>query len=181
MASNTTGTLPDDKLNKNWKARGWIVDRKSHVCPACQAKSAKPKLALVPKENPVAAIITTHPAAKVETPVPALDVDTALVIADALSEVYDKKTGYKPNRSDLEIAKGLGVPSEWVREVRRKRYGAGPEPEEVKRMREEVKGLDAKIDALNKTIRVARAEARALTQAAETLNKRLAAIQEAVK
>lgn len=174
VASNRSGTLPDTMLEKTLARKGWEFDKKAggYICDECvdrmknEARKSKVAHAAIVDADP----IETKP-----------DWEAAMIIAMKLDDVYRKETGYLEHWNDFRLADELGVPADWVVQVRRKKYGPMPEPEEVKRIREEIKRIDNRLKELDAMIAEAVREQRKLAGDVGGLKTRLDKIMEAVK
>ena len=160
--------LPPEVVAKHFRVKGWDVgDRDgADTCPDCiaalkaerrkqrlklvedKAKDAQPEDALdlaaetfeAMKEPPVA-----QPAQKIE-PAPAaprvLTREDRRIIFTSINDVYlDADRGYKPGQSDKRVAEGLGVPVEWVSEIRDEMFGPAGESVEVRELLERIEAL----------------------------------------
>lgn len=146
------GSVNPAYLEKEFKRLGWIVGGSSRtdICPEDAAKlrgGSKvvpitpivelPKIAEeVVKEEPV--INVSAPAVEVTTevkptgieaivskPVPTeLGMTERRIILAKLNEVYeDEVTGYREDWTDAKVATDLGVPVEWIAELRDQNFG----------------------------------------------------------
>lgn len=185
MPHTHTGTLPDNAIAKKFIARGWEIGRKakSDRCPACIQKAKdERRIRLVASEGVTMPMPEFKQPAPVRAdPPPVLDVDAALLIADRLDDIYDPKTGYPVGKGDNTIADELGVPRDWVTQVRRKKFGNGPEPDELKRLRDELKNLEAAHAQAASIIKTAQARQKEVDDALGKLRERLNRIYEAVR
>ena len=180
------GTNPNDAASRMFSNRGWRVgsSHKKHLCPDCLSR--KPKLALVETHQPQEPV-TVYVQPKPEAPA-SLDLDTAFIIAARLDDVFDGKR-YSQGLDDQLVARDLGVPRDWVRQVRHKRFGVTTEePEELKQLRGEMtatfkklENLEIRLGDLLKGLSVLKSDFQQTKDQANKFDERIKKIHDAVK
>lgn len=165
---------------------GWLIGRRAQddLCPKCVAATMpkKPTLTLIPKESvPMLPVTTNEPAEMTR--------DDGRVIFAKLEDVYDtNRAGYRAGWTDQKLATDLGVPRAWVEQVRKQFFGPeGGNPEiaaalaEAKALVEEVRPLLARLDQLKAQMGSTQAEAQKIAAKVEIIDRRIAAIEKAVR
>ena len=137
--------LPFDEVQRRFQRAKWFVghNEKHDLCPDCikrhaderRAKRPAPK----PKPAPVLTLVQTTPAPMMEAkpmtttmPDRAMNRDDKRVINLKLHDVYlSENDGYAPPHTDASVAKELGVPVGWVREIREELFGPAHSNSEI--------------------------------------------------
>lgn len=153
MTITAASSIPDDGIANYFRRKGWNIGKKADrcVCPKCVAKAqeeqrAKVKARAASKEPEMPAKIT------------AMSRDDRRIIYAELEIAYGNGS-YKPGKSDASVAKDLGVPVQWVEEIRDGFFGPARDTAEAdamlarademqKRMLEEVEAMRAISDEL---------------------------------
>lgn len=161
-----SGSITPNYAAKEFGRMGWIVggSHRADLCPACAASlRSKPVLkdfaqiqtvkdepvtvTLVPpvEVKPVGIETIVQPAAPAE-----LDKTSRRLILSKLNDVYEDETlGYRDDWTDAKVATDLGVPVEWIKELRDDNFG----PETNAAMRAAVvSSVTADAEALNRLI-----------------------------
>lgn len=134
--------LPFDEVERRMVRDKWFVGKneKHDLCPACvqkkqnerrarRATRPKPELTLVssapaPASPPPARHIQESALMTTTMPDRPINRDDKRLINLKLHEVYiDEKSGYYAPHTDHSVAKDLGVPVSWVREIREELFG----------------------------------------------------------
>jgi hypothetical protein len=116
---------PDDRQNistaqrDRWfTERGWLVGRKRHVCPACQAPEA-------PRSAPQSQNRSSEEEAMTADPPREPTREDNRIIHDAIDASWDHERGlYRGACSDDEVGRAVERPRDWVRRVREAFFGA---------------------------------------------------------
>lgn len=175
------------QVTRQFTRDGWLIGRRPQddKCPKCLAANAKkPALTVIPKE----------PEAMLPSPAPANDAremsrDDGRVIFAKLEDVYDtNRAGYRSGWTDQKLATDLGVPRAWVEQVRKQFFGPeGGNPEiaaalaEAKALVDEARPLLARLDQLKAQMGSTQAEAQKIAAKVEIIDRRIAAIEKAVR
>lgn len=97
------------------------------------------------KAEPTMLPFPSNPAPKADTP-RAMTYDERRLIFAKLNEVYiDDKRGYDVAWSDERVAKDLGIPRSYVKEIREQNFGPVQENTEVQEFIKDVAALQEKI------------------------------------
>ncbi len=135
--------LPFDEVERRMVRDKWFVGKneKHDLCPACvrkkqderrarRAARPKPELTIVSSApapaSPSSAQQHIQESAPMTTTMPdrPINRDDKRLINLKLHEVYiDEKSGYYAPHTDHSVAKDLGVPVSWVREIREEMFG----------------------------------------------------------
>lgn len=141
---NFQGSVSTEHLPKEFARKGWLVGKNERMdmCPTCISKLRGPKPKqeefpvfttplpiTLPTVAPVASIpVAVTPVVKSLPPVadaerPMDRTDRRLVFA-RLNELYvDETTGYSDDWTDAKVAADMGVPIDWIAEVRDSDFG----------------------------------------------------------
>lgn len=175
------------QVTRQFTRDGWLIGRRPQddKCPKCLAANApkKPVLTVIAKESE-----------PVNVPAHANDPremsrDDGRVIFAKLEDVYDtNRAGYRSGWTDQKLATDLGVPRSWVEQVRKQFFGPeGGNPEiavalaEAKALVDEARPLLARIEQLKSQMGSVQAEAQKIAAKVEIIDKRIAAIEKAVR
>lgn len=169
---DTTGSvrlvslLPPEVIDKKFVQKGWELD--PNVCPNCVGKKVKAK-----KEQKMA---TAKPnGALAEDPVlKAVSANTHKAQAkmhQLLCTYFDEEEGtFSPGWNDERIAKESGMALTHVIDVREQGYGPLKEPEEVTKLKSDIKALN---DLVVESLTNAQKEVNALNARVTELTKKL--------
>lgn len=184
-----SGTMDNGEQEARLIARkftneGWFVGdiASKDRCPKCVrrareiAKHAPNGGANVPQQSTV------------EAPQQMSRGDRRIIFAK-LEEVFaDEQTGYQPGWTDSKVATDLGVPLAWVKTAREENFGpAGINPEITQAMadatawRTDAVELAKKLDAAKAQVGQLMAEGQRLASRGEMIERKLAAIEKAVR
>lgn len=142
------GAINPTHAGKTFRARGWRVGGgpKADTCPDClkremdaarKVHSAPVKTTVVaapvkdilidmgtaPQPDPVAAIKSDEPIKSEDTLTPMSKADKRLIIQKLESVYLDEVVGYREDWDDDKVAKDMGVPVQWVSEIRDDNFG----------------------------------------------------------
>lgn len=151
--SSKGGGMNHTHAAQKFRELGWAVggSSKADKCPACLGKLASHK----PQEEPTKEVIKAFaelpkiikdnaPAPSPSPPASMSRSDKRIIFAK-LNDVYrDEKTGYQPGWSDAKVATDLGVPVEWVKEIRDEDFGPAVDGKSVLA---EIRGRMAEVTA----------------------------------
>lgn len=137
MSANTFGgARAHEDITRTMGRRGWKLgaDDRHDLCPDCAAARRKARRDAgaggEKSKEPEMQNTSTAPAAAAP---PVMGIDDALVIAEKLGEVYaGRDKGYSDGWTDKRVAEELGVPRDWVRQIREKRFGPSGASEEIR-------------------------------------------------
>lgn len=181
----TTGTVnvsslpPPEALDKKFAQRGWELD--PNVCPDCVVKRKRAKaaarVAIKQKEqkNTMATITGIKPTPISENPaLKAVSADLHKATAkmhQLLNLHFDTDEGrFAEGWDDARIAKESGMAPAHVTEVRNLAYGELKEPEEITKLRDDIKSLN---ELISETLVAAQKEVNALNARVNEINKKL--------
>jgi len=132
---NYQGSVSTEHLPKEFTRKGWFVGNNARQdrCPECiallRANIRKPEEKPEEKEAPVTVQLSTPPepvaglpAIMIKDGIRQMDRLDKRAIFAKLDEVYDDKM-YRDDWSDEMVAKDLGVPIDWVEQVRAADFG----------------------------------------------------------
>jgi len=185
LAHGQKNDVANQIVTRKFEQLGWEIGKrpKDHRCPDCtHIEKPQPKLQVV------------------NTPAPdkprQLTKEDRRIIFSKLNEVYvDERTGYSESWTDSSVAANLGVPTEWVKQIRDENFGWGAiNPEvlalitECRQIREEVKEKNAEASRVMGEIDKVRAAAQAvvgdiqrLTSRAEATEKKIVQLEKELR
>lgn len=202
--------LPFDEVERRFSKAKWFVgkDEKHDLCPDCvkrhtlerRAKRSPPK----PETPPTLKLVSTTPAPMKEPPPMTttmpdrpINREDKRIINVKLHEVYiGEKEGYYAPHTDASIAKDLGVPVAWVRDIREELFGPAHSNSEIddtlakiekikteaagmlssaEKMLNDVSALIVKMPDIRSQIAETRRVIEGLTRTAETIKKAVGA------
>lgn len=173
---------------RKFERDGWHIGKRPQDdrCPACvkAVEDRKKHLSVVPQEEPV-----LKPATAATNGNREMTRDERRVIFAKLEDVYPSENkGYSAGWTDEKVAVDLGVPRVWVETVRKEFFGevaANPEITaliaEAKEHLHEARPLLAKIEQTKAALGSLMAEAHKIAARAESIEKRLCAVEKAVR
>jgi hypothetical protein len=164
--------MPPEILDKKFVQKGWELD--PNVCPTCVIKRKKAKAA-AKKEQVKMTTITKSAGTLSDNPVlKAVSADTHKATAkmhQMLSIHFDADEGrYSDGWDDERISKESGISVAHVSEVRNIAYGEIKEPEEVTKLRADIKSLN---ELISETLVTAQKEVNALNSRVNEITKKL--------
>lgn len=169
---NFTSLMPPEILDKKFVQKGWELD--PNVCPTCVVKRKKAKAAA--KKEQVKMTTIAKPAGTLsDNPVlKAVSADTHKATAkmhQMLNLHFDADEGkYAEGWDDERISKESGISVVHVAEVRSIAYGDIKEPEEVTKLRADIKSLN---ELISETLVTAQKEVNALNNRVNEITKKL--------
>lgn len=177
----TRTILPSVVIAKKFQARGWSVGKneKRDICSACQDKKKDKKMLNGTTEAP-RANGTLHLPVKSEIVLPvqpapvqatgaakprAMEKDDSRIIFGKLNEVYlDEKEGYAPGWSDQRTAADLGVPLDWVQQLRSQFFGPLATNAQQRALDTDISKVVSEAKALVKQATIIQGEIKAMMQ-----------------
>lgn len=166
--------LPAVALVKKGQQLGWVMGhkRKHDLCPKCVAKRATTNN-VIKLETPVSKpqpSISQFPEIPAKAPAPREPSrEDKRIVFDKIDEVYlGDALGYQAGFTDETIAKDLGVPEKWVRDIREEFFGPTGN-EEIGKLAADLKALDAQLSGYRSSLdtwnTALRAQSEGLTKA----------------
>lgn len=180
---NVNNLPPPEYLDKKFAQRGWELD--PNVCPDCVVKRKRAKAAartaaktvvkLKEQNNTMATITAVKPTPISENPaLKAVSADLHKATAkmhQLLNLHFDTEEGrFAEGWDDARIAKESGMAPTHVTEVRNLAYGELKEPEEITKLRADIKSLN---ELISETLVTAQKEVNALNARVNEINKKL--------
>lgn len=188
----TETELENRHIQKKFEQAGWRIARsaKSHRCAGCLAAARNAAMAKkVDREadvdsKPKVETDVTPPAAKPTVAPPREPTrDERRIIFQKLNEVYvDEKSGYSESWTDAVVAKDLGVPRDWVRNLRDEMFGPEGANEEIRASIEEARKLLDEAKAIGVSAQEGiMAQLKALLHKAEKIEKTMVQIEASLR
>lgn len=175
--------LPFDEVQRRFQRAKWFVghNEKHDLCPDCIKRHSDERRAKRKPQTPVLTIVsTTPPTTTKEKPMTTTMPDRAMtrddkrVINLKLHEVYIGEThGYAPPHTDHSLAKELGVPVGWVRDIREELFGPA-------HSNSDIDATLSKIEAAKKDATAILTKAEATMAAFGTMSAQITAIREQI-
>ena len=167
---------PPEYLDKKFAQRGWELD--PNVCPDCVVKrkraKAAAKAAIKQKEQSAMPTITKEAPISENPALKAVSADLHKATAkmhQLLNLHFDVDEGrFAEGWDDARIAKESGMAPTHVTEVRNLAYGELKEPEEITKLRADIKSLN---ELISETLVTAQKEVNALNARVAEINKKL--------
>lgn len=122
-------------ISEQFRRIGWAVGHNAanDLCPDCARRRQNKKPAAAATTT-VVPIKPSGAAASAERP-KEMTIDDALLIHEKLSEVYSpERRCYDGDWTDKRVAEDLGVPRDWIRQIREKRFGPTDGNEEIAKL-----------------------------------------------
>jgi hypothetical protein len=146
--------MSPEGIAQKFRNKGWVIGSRNgrDVCPGCAARKRKSKAESLEKQatNVINMKIAAEPPRQMTR-------DDRRVIFAKLNDVYiDEAKGYDNGWSDLRVAKDLGVPLAWVKEIREENFGLESANEDARAIMKEVLELLAQINQKQKQFEAAR-------------------------
>lgn len=145
IATNTYGgSMAPEGIAQKFRNKGWVVGSRDgrDVCQNCQRRKRKSRASSLVKQatNMIGMTIKADPPRQMSR-------DDRRVIFAKLNDVYiDESKGYDGGWSDQRVAKDLGVPLAWVKEIRQENFGLESSNEDARAVVKEAKDLLAEIN-----------------------------------
>lgn len=147
--------MPFDQISKKFIKAGWLVGKNERrdMCPSCiESKTAASRVKhYKPKEN----VVNFPTPAPTEIPMTVTMPDRPMnreekrLINMKLHEVYiGEKYGYYPPHTDQSVAKDMGVPVAWVRDIREELFGPAHSNSEIDDQLAKIETVKAEVVAL---------------------------------
>lgn len=173
---NVNNLPPPEYLDKKFAQRGWELD--PNVCPDCVVKrkraKAAAKAAVKLKEQNTMPTITKEAPISENPALKAVSADLHKATAkmhQLLNLHFDADEGrFAEGWDDARIAKESGMAPAHVTEVRNLAYGELKEPEEITKLRADIKSLN---ELISETLVTAQKEVNALNARVAEINKKL--------
>lgn len=173
---NVNSLPPPEYLDKKFSQRGWELD--PNVCPDCVVKrkraKAAAKAAVKLKEQNEMPTITKEAPISENPALKAVSADLHKATAkmhQLLNLHFDADEGrFAEGWDDARIAKESGMAPSHVTEVRNLAYGELKEPEEITKLRADIKSLN---ELISETLVAAQKEVNALNARVNEINKKL--------
>lgn len=171
-AMNVKALPPPELIDKKFVQKGWELD--PNVCPSCVQQHKQTK-ALAKKEHKIVNTTSNQNSTLGDNPVlKAMSTDTLKATAkmhQLLTMNFDADEGhYVEGWDDERIAKESGMSIAHVTEVRNLAYGELKEPEEITKLRADIKSLN---ELISETLVAAQKEVNALNNRANEITKKL--------
>ncbi len=145
IATNTYGgSMAPEGIAQKFRNKGWVIGSRDgrDVCSKCQARQRKSRASSLEKKatNVISMTIKADPPRQMSR-------DDRRVIFAKLNDVYiDESKGYDNGWSDQRVAKDLGVPLAWVKEIREENFGLESANEDARAVMNEARELLAAIN-----------------------------------
>lgn len=148
-ANTFGGSMAPEGIAQRFRNKGWKISTKGNrdICPACAGNQAshhnKPEPAIEQTSNIVSinSAMTKAPITEIEQPREMTRADRRVIFAK-LEDVYiDEKHGYDAGWGDARVAKDLGVPQDWVRQIREENFGVENSNPEADALLRQARGI----------------------------------------
>lgn len=160
---NFNNLPPPEMLDKKFVQKGWELD--PHVCPTCVIKRKQAKAAAKKEQQNMNAVTKVTGTLSDNPVLKAVSADTHKATAkmhQLLSLHFDPDGGrYEDGWNDERISKDSGISLTHVTEVRNIAYGELKEPEEITKLRNDIKSLN---ELISETLVAAQKEVNALNK-----------------
>ena len=169
---NFTSLPPPEMLDKKFVQKGWETD--PNVCPTCVIKRKSAKAAA--KKEQIKMTTNAKPTGTLsDNPVlKTISADTHKATAkmhQLLSLHFDAEEGrFSDEWNDERVSKESGISITHVTEVRNIAYGEIKEPEEITKLRNDIKALN---ELISETLIAAQKEVNALNNRVAEITKKL--------